>query len=201
VSLVADPMQSTPPEWPVVGRPLSAVPDDRPTVTTQEVQAASEGVVSDDRIEFLGAYFRLADNIGMMPLLAFANAQKEGLDSEDMDGMAAMYSLIRDTIDQTREQAKDADGKPAFDSVGEPIWAGPSDWQRFEKHAIAEKADGEELMDFIGKAMGKISARPRKPRGTSSESSRRTSEKSKESSSSPAIPAQALGLTAVKDLR
>jgi hypothetical protein len=179
---------------------LSAVPDD-PAVTTQDVQAASEGVITqDDRIEFLGAHFRLADNIGMMPLLAFANAQKEGLDSEDMEGMAAMYSLIRDTIDQTREQATDADDKPAFDSVGEPIWAGPSDWQRFEKHCIAEKADGEELMDFIGKAMGKIAARPRKPRGTSSESSRRTSEKSKAPSSSPAIPAQALGLTAVKDI-
>lgn len=195
-------MQSDPPEWPVAGRPLSAVPDDRPQVTTQEVQAAAEGVVQgdDETIEFLGARFRLADNIGMMPLLAFANAQKQGLDSEDMDGMAAMYALIRDTIDQTRAQAEDADGKPAFDSVGEPIWAGPSDWQRFEKHAVDQKADGEELMDFIGEAMGKIAARPRKPRGTSSESSRRTSEKSKEPSSSPVTPAQALGLTAVKDL-
>jgi hypothetical protein len=183
-------------------RGLASVPDD-PAVTTQDVQAAAEGVVEseDDRIEFLGAHFRLADNIGMMPLMAFANAQKEGLDSEDLDGMAAMYSLIRDTIDQTRVQAEDDDGKPAYDSVGEPIWAGPSEWQRFEKHCTTVKADGEELMTFIGKAMGKIAARPRKPRGTSSEPSRRTSEKSKDASSSPVTPAQALGLTAVADIR
>lgn len=173
-------------------------------IRTQDVQAAVEGApVADDAdsIEFLGKRFRLAQNIGMMPLLAFANAQKQGLDSEDMEGMAAMYALIRDTVDQTRVQAADPEtGQPSFDTVGEPIWEGPSDWQRFERHCIDAKADGEELMTFIGKAMGVISARPRKRREVSSPSSPQTSPSSKESSSSPVTPAQAVELTAVSDI-
>jgi hypothetical protein len=172
-------------------------------VTSHDVQAIAEGApVADDAntIEFMGRRFRLAESIGLMPLMAFAIAQKNGLDSDDLDGLAAMYALIRDTVDQTRVQSLDADGQPAFDSVGEPIWDGPSDWQRFERHAVETKADGEDLMDFIGRAMGVISARPRKPRGGSSTSRPNTSPTSKASSSSPAIPAQALGLTAVADI-
>lgn len=184
--------------------PVQPVHDDAPEVTTQQVQEALEGetgAADDGRIEFLGQRFRLAERIGMMPLLAFANAQKQGLDSEDMEGMAAMYAMIRDTIDQTRTQAEDpSTGEPAFDTVGEPIWEGPSDWQRFERHAIEQQADGEELMDFIGKAMGVIAARPRKRREISSSSSPQTSPTSKAPSSSPVTPAAAMGLTRVADI-
>jgi hypothetical protein len=181
-------------------QPLGLVPE---PVTTQDVQASVEGVaVMDDgnSIEFLGKRFRLADNIGLMPLLAFANASKQGMDSDDMDGMAAMYALIRDTVDQTRVQRTDDEDKLVFDSEGSPEWEGPSDWQRFEKHAINEKADGEDLMGFIRDAMGVISARPRKPRGTSSDSSRRTSQSSRESSSSPVTRPELEGLTPVADI-
>jgi hypothetical protein len=174
-----------------------------PAVTTHDVQAAVEGApVADDSnsVEFLGKRFRLAESIGLMPLLAFANSSKQGMDSDDMEGMAAMYALIRDTVDQTRVQKTDEDGKLVYDSAGEPEYEGPSDWQRFEKHAIDEKADGEELMEFIRSAMGVISARPRKRRGTSSDSSPRTSPSSKDSSSSPVTRPQIEGLVAVADI-
>lgn len=89
--------------------------------TTQDVQAASEGELQDQSgtIEFLGKRFRLAENIGLMPLLMFANSAKSGMDSDDMDGMAAMYALIRDTVDQTRVQETDEDGKLKFDGDGD----------------------------------------------------------------------------------
>lgn len=158
--------------------------------TTQHVQAASEGELQDQvgTIEFLGKRFRLADNIGLMPLLMFANSAKSGMDSDDMDGMAAMYALIRDTVDQTRVQETDDEGKLSFDSDGAPVYAGPSDWQRFERHCVEEKADGEDLMGFIKDAMGVISARPRKRRGTSPKSSPQISADSKASSSLPGTP-------------
>lgn len=179
-------------------------PEPRPAVTTHEVQAAVEGapVMDDDEsIEFMGDRFRLAESIGLMPLLAFANASKSGMDSDDLEGMAAMYALIRDTVDQTRVQRKDEDDKLVFDAAGDPVWEGPSDWQRFERHAIETKAEGEDLMGFISKAMGVISARPRKRRGSSSDSSPRTSLSSRASSSSPGTrPPQADGLTAVADI-
>lgn len=183
---------------PETGPVLAVVPD------TGTVQQAVEGApeTREGYLEFLGEEFRLAERIGMMPLLAFANASKEGLDSEDMAGMAAMYALIRDTIDQSRIQRVDADRKLEYDGAGQPVYEGPSEWQRFEKHAINQQAEGEELMEFIGRAMGVISARPRKRREISSGSSPRTSPSSKESSSSQgrALPPGAEGLTSVADL-
>ena len=170
--------------------------------TTQQLQAASEGELQnqDGTIEFLGKRFRLADNIGLMPLLMFANSAKSGMDSDDMDGMAAMYALIRDTVDQTRVQQTDADDKLVFDGDGDPVWAGPSDWQRFERHCVEEKADGEDLMGFIKDAMGVISARPRKRRGTSAKSSPQTSANSKGSSSSLGTPPPPDGFVPISQL-
>jgi hypothetical protein len=183
-------------------QPLGLVPDP-PAVTTHDVQAAVEGApVADDTdsVEFLGKRFRLAETIGLMPLLAFANTSKQGMDSDDLEGMAAMYALIRDTVDQTRVQRRDEDDKLIYDAAGEPEWEGPSDWQRFERHAIDEKADGEELMGFIRDAMGVISARPRRRRGTSSDSSPRTLPSSRASSSSPGTPPQIDGLVPVSTI-
>lgn len=186
-------------EDPVAGQPyLTSVP------TTHSVQAEAEGVVLDDdpgKVEFLGEKFRLAESIGLMPMLAFANASKNGLDSDDMAGLSAMYALIRDVIDQRRPPKVDpATGEQVFDSSGEPEWDGPSEWMRFEKHAIEEQADGEELMDFVGKAMAAVAARPRKRRERSSASSPRILERSKDTSSSPGMPPEVAGLVPVADL-
>jgi hypothetical protein len=179
-------------------RPFTVVP---PAPDTQSVQLAAEGVVTDKddgRIEFLGERFGLAERIGLMPMLAFANASKRGLDSDDLEGMAAMYALIRDVLDQRRTQAVDpATGEPAVDAAGEPVWEGPSEWMRFEAHAIDQQADGEELMKFVGEAMALVAARPRKRREVSSAGSPQTSPTSKDISSSPVIPAQAHGLVPV----
>lgn len=174
--------------WPPVDYdgPSHAVPPP----TAHQVQASAEGVVldADGSLEFLGERFRLAERIGLMPMLAFANASKQGIDADDMEGLAAMYALIRDVVDQTRPFTVDPEtGKQMVDAAGVPEWDGPSEWMRFEQHAIETQADGEELMDFISRAMAVVAARPRKRRGGSSVSSPRTSETSRPDSSSPAI--------------
>lgn len=172
--------------------------DDAPT--THDVQAASEGVVIDaDHIEFFGEKFRLADSIGMMPLLRFANASKNGLDSEDMEGMAAMYAMIRDVIhrpalfeaDGTTRILDPLTGKPAYDE---------HEWNRFVETATDSKAEGEDIMGFINQAMPVIAARPRKRPGDSSPSQPQISPTSKDGSSSPATDARMQGLTNVADV-
>lgn len=184
-------------EQPIAGRPY-LVP------TSHEVQAAAEGVVLDDdpdRVEFLGEKFRLAESIGLMPMLAFANASKTGLDSDDMSGLAAMYALIRDVIDQRRPPKIDpGTGEQSIDVNGDPEWDGPSDWMRFEQHAIEQQADGEELMEFVSSAMAVVSARPRKRRERSSASSPQILERSKDTSSSPGTRPEVDGLVRVADL-
>lgn len=179
-------LEDGPPQWPL--HLTNGVSPDAPgaNLTTHDVQAAVEGAVQLDdsnSIEFLGKRFRLSEQIGLMPLLAFANASKRGLDSDSMEGLAAMYVLIRDCVDQTRAPATDEDDKPIFEDDGTPRFAGPSEFMRFEAHCYETKADGEDLMDFIGKAVAVVSARPRLRRETSSGGSPQTSPKSKATSS------------------
>lgn len=172
-------VQAHPANAPAWGNDLPApapaaepVPDDLP-VTTAEVQADVEGVPLDDSnsLEFKGRRFRLAESIGLMPLLKFAHAAKSGLTSDDMEGLSAMYLLIRSCIDR----------RPDGDD-------GPSEWDRFEQYAIDTDADGEELSGMINRAVQVISARPSKRPGDSSPSSTPKSESGKASSSSPVTP-------------
>ncbi len=153
-------------------------------MTTHEVQAAAEGVVLDDgdHVELHGERFRLAASIGMMPLMRFAQASKAGLGGDDMEGLAALYSLLRDTIDTTRPQVEVPD--PA---TGEPtmVDGGPSGWDRFEAHATDVKADADELIAVVNRAIEVIAARPTKRPGASSPGPRTTPDSSKAISSSP----------------
>lgn len=127
--------------------------------------------------------FRIARSIGLMPLLRFAHAAKSGMDTEDLEGMAALYTMIQDCVH-------------------------PDDWSAFQDYATITKAEDEDLMEFVSAAMEVIAARPRKPRGSSSATSRRTQPRSKVSSSGPdsvippgAIrPAEIDGLMPVGDL-
>lgn len=203
---------AAPAEWPPPGygqpvagqRPyLVTLPDSvQPAdVTAHDVQAAAEGVVQGeeeyDSVKFFGQKFRLAERVALMPLLAFANAGKRGMDSDDMDGLAAMYSVIRSVIH--RPPLYDEHGQRQVDENGRTL-RDESEWNRFEALAEDELAEGEDIMDVVNQAMAIMSARPRKPREISSGSSRPTSEKSRVVSSSPVMPPEVAGLTPVADL-
>lgn len=158
-------------------------------MTTADVQADSEAVTLDDTnsVELNGKRFGLAESIGLMPLLKFAHAAKSGLTSDDMEGLSAMYTLLRSCIDRSQMQRVGDDGKPMFDGAGDPVWSAPSQWELFEQHATDTAADGEALSKVINQAVQVISSRPTSPPGDSSGSSPGTSESSKGSSSSPGI--------------
>lgn len=176
----------------------------------QQVQAVAEGVEPDDgRVEFLGARFRMSDRVGLMPLMKFSMTAKRGVQSDDLEGLAAMYALIRDCIDQTRPQ------KPVLDEHGQPVLKdgrpvteddGPSEWDRFEQHAIDIKAEAEDLFGVVSKVIEALSARPTRRPGVSSAGPQTTSASSKAISSSPPefpprrLPAGADELSPVADL-
>lgn len=185
--------------------------------TTQSVQGEVEGApVLDETnsMEFMGERFRMAENVGLMPLLRFANASKAGLDSDDFEGMAAMYAMIRGVIHRppliepekveappgsgnwvdnphAGEAQRDVNGKRLYDET---------EWHRFQEFAEDEGAEGEELMKFVGDVMGFIAARPRKRRAVSSSSSPATSQSSRGSSSLPATIPGGGELTDVRTL-
>lgn len=169
----------------------SAVPLVDAAPDTHSVQTAVEGLppveaTEDDRptIEFMGERFRIASKIGLMPLLKFAHVSRKGIDSADIEGLAAMYAMIRDCIDaepsvRYEQDARTGERKPVY---------GPSEWDRFEDHANDTKADDTELFEVVTKVIEVISARPTGRRSDSSTGSQATSATSKESSALPGAP-------------
>lgn len=93
-------------------------------------------VVSDERVvTFGGETFRVPDRVALMPLLRFARHARAGVRSDDLDGLAAMYDVIRSVV---------AD----------------EDWARFEDVADRTRAGDDELLGLVRQAIEVISARP-----------------------------------------
>lgn len=134
-----------------------------PPQTVHELQAAVDGVAYGDTVEFMGEKYRIADAVGLMPLMRFAYFARQGIHADDIEGLAAMYDLIRTCL---------AD----------------DEWERFEADAIDKRADEEALLEVVTATIEVLSARPtRRPSG-SSDGPSATSPNSTESSSSPDTP-------------
>lgn len=86
----------------------------------------------------------MADAVGLMPLMRFAKVAKSGVDSDDMDGLVAMYDLLEQCI-------------------------APQDWGRFQAHADKVRADGEMLMGVVADVMGRLASRPTRRSSPSSD--------------------------------
>jgi hypothetical protein len=129
--------------------------------TAHDVQAIAEDVSADDVVTFMGESFKLPDRIAYMAFLIFAKASKMGLDTDDEMGMAAMYDMIHGCLN-------------------------PEDEKRFDNLALDKRASGEEIFDFVAQVMERVSARPTRSPGDSSQQAPSTSRKSKAASRSPA---------------
>lgn len=86
-------------------------------------------------VSFAGETFTVADRIGLMPLMRFAKVAQAGVDSADLEGLAAMYDLLEQCI-------------------------APQDWRRFQAAADRARSDGEELMGVVGEVMRLLTDRP-----------------------------------------
>lgn len=184
---------------------IKATLEDADEQAVREVQAVSEGVELTGKAEFFGKQYRLADRVGLMPMLKFAHVAASGLGADDFEGMSAMYMLIRDVIyrgepacgecAECQKDSPDPQRCPYYDA---------GDWEAFEAAAIGEQAEGDDLLEFVGEAMAQITARPTSARSGSSSQARRTSRKSKGASPAPVIqgrvPAGVEDLEPVEDL-
>jgi hypothetical protein len=86
-------------------------------------------------ISLLGATFKVAPKLGLMPLLRFAHLSSKGVTADDMDALSAMYDLLRGVIDD-------------------------SDWDAFQQHAAVVRADENDLLEAVRGAIEAMSARP-----------------------------------------
>lgn len=142
----------------------------------------SEGVVVEtgDTVTMMGKKFRVADKVGLMPLLKFASASD--MNTSDPRALAAIYDMLKDCIYEGTPacgecatcKTGDEDSCQDFDS---------GDWSEFERHAIDTKAEADDLIPVVSQVMEIISGRPTKQpagsstgrRGTSVSSTARTS--------------------------
>jgi hypothetical protein len=120
----------------------------------RRIQAVGEGLdlptkevggelVVDDTVELLGRRFHIRDKVPSMAMLKFASAAQGGMKSESMQGLAAMYALLKGCIR-------------------------PEEWGEFEQHAMDTGADGDDLFPVINQTLELLGARPTKQPGGSS---------------------------------
>lgn len=100
-----------------------------------------------ETVDFFGADFRVAERVGLMPMMRFAVLAKTGIDANEMEALAAMHDLLKNCI---------AD----------------DEWDRFERHAVDHRADGDDLMQVVGKVMAVLADRPTKRSSDSSDGPR-----------------------------
>lgn len=113
-------------------------------------------------VEFHGENLRLADRIALMALMRFAKIAQAGTDSDDMDGLVAMYDLLEQCVH-------------------------PDDWPRFEALATKHRDQADELLTVIQSAITAIAARPTGPPSASSDGPAPISGSSTGGSSSPVV--------------
>jgi len=137
-----------------------------------EVEVTEGTIVTSDRtVEFMGERFRISDRIGLMPMLKFS--AHADMSTSDPGALAAMYSMLKDCIYPGQpgcgncKACKADDERACKDSD-------PGDWRRFEQHAIDAKADADDLLDVITRAIELISGRPTEPPSPSSAGRRST---------------------------
>jgi hypothetical protein len=134
-----------------------------------------------DTVEFLDRQFRIADKIGLMPLLKFS--AYADVATNDPRALGAMYALLRDCIHQGSPGCGQcADCKNGAEQACSEFDRG--DWGAFEDHAMVTKASAEDLFDVISRVMELIAGRPTAPSGSSSAGPRRTSARQTAGSSS-----------------
>jgi hypothetical protein len=110
-------------------------------------------------VTYHGEQYEVADRIGLMPLMRFAHLARSGVDADDMEGLDAMYALLRQCF---TDEA----------------------WNGFEDAATRHRADGDELLAVVKDAIEVISERPTPQPSDSSDGQTPTPENSAGDSSS-----------------
>ena len=136
-----------------------------------EIVVAGEVITSDRTVEFMGKRFRIADKVGLMPLLKFSAFSD--VDVGDPRALGALYAMLRDCIHPgTPGCGECEDCKNGADRACAKYDAG--DWHAFEDHAMETKAEADDLMDVVTKTIELIAGRPTQPPPPSSPGRRST---------------------------
>lgn len=118
-------------------------------------------------VEFKGETYRIAEKVGLAPLIRFGKLAKVGADSADVGALAVMYDVLEqcfDTVpycaacgsqDTAALATADADTKCCDERR-----VVQNEFDRFMDVATAARWDHEEILDVVGAVMEELSKRP-----------------------------------------
>jgi hypothetical protein len=98
----------------------------------KDTRADDEG--GEVTVPLKGQEFRLADEVGVMPLMEWV-AASEGKKNENSKSLVAIYHVLEDTVH-------------------------PDEWDEFRQHARETKCQAKDLGDFINAALEALSGNP-----------------------------------------
>lgn len=113
-------------------------------------------------VTWKGQTYRVADRIGDAALMDFAEVAEQGVDSNEMKGLAAMKALLRSCL--TTE-----------------------DFARFWRQVHETRAQSDEIMELVHDTYAAVSGRPTKRPSDSSDGQQPTPVSSEAGSSSPVL--------------
>jgi hypothetical protein len=115
-----------------VRRVQAATADDKVRLPAGErAVEVADGVIT---AELSGRSFRLAESIGLMPLMEWAAAQDD-IDTRNSVALLGFYRVLQDLVHE-------------------------DDWPDFRKHAREQKSTDKELVAFQNAAVEALAARP-----------------------------------------
>lgn len=125
-------------------------------------------------VEFRGETYRIADKIGLAPLMRFGKLARSGADSGDMAALAVMYDVIDQCFASTCDACGSWDQQALFTRDKDEACCperSPStaEFDRFMDTATTERWDHEEILEVVGKVMEALSERPTGRRPVSSD--------------------------------
>jgi hypothetical protein len=110
-------------------------------------------------IAWMGSSFKVADKIGILPLMEFARAAEDGMDTTDMHALVTMYDMLQQCIDET-------------------------DWSRWKQHALKVNTGPDEVFDVVKLSLEALTRRPTQRPFVSSDGPPTTNENSQVDSTS-----------------
>ncbi len=138
--------------------------------------------------------FYIDTDLGFIPFGKFASAAVSGLDTAEMEGIAAVMSMMEDLIGEYPGTGKTKAERAATSQDKNHEWA------RFKRSAQVQKTKIDTLLEIIGAVFSAEAGRPtQQPSGSSNGRSRTaTSAKSKQQSSS--VPLEVVTDDLLKEL-
>jgi len=110
-------------------------------------------------IEWNGDTYRIADKVGLAPLIRFAHVAKQGTDANDMEGLVAIHDLLEQCFAEKPYCSACGVSDPPEDCCPDRKVV-DSEFDRWLDAATVARSGEDEMLEVVGLVVQALSARP-----------------------------------------